>query len=106
MQGFCAWTTLTRLPAAPVGSQLLPGLLVKWKGRSRDALTVDDISRQHPAGSVFQIMRCQDPSTHPCVSDVSFPSVFHGGTLGAQSRVWLRGGRLGHGICHPSLPST
>ena len=99
MQGFYPWTTLTHLPAAPAGPQLLPG----------DALTVDDISRHsgdHPASSVAQILRCQDPSTRPFISDVSFPSVFHGGTLEAQSRVWLRGGGLGHGNRHPSLPST
>lgn len=58
---------------------------------------------EHPASSLVQIMRCQDPSISPFISDVSFPRVFHGGTLGVQSGVWLRGERLGHGLCDPSL---
>lgn len=61
---------------------------------------------EHPASSLVQIMRCQDPSVSPFISDVSFPRVFHGGTLGAQSGVWLRGEGLGRGRCHPSLPGT
>lgn len=61
---------------------------------------------EHLPKSLVQIMRCQDPSVSPFISDVSFPRVFHGGTLGAQSGLWLREEGLGHGQCHPSLPGT